>query len=103
MKDVNTQKLIDDYEYYISNSILKVLSECNIEIAEIDYELIKRTIFNLTELIVIQKSSYEFIKLSKINIEQLNKKYTINDKTNISDIIDYTLDKAIINFNKQLI
>lgn len=103
MKDVNTQKLIDDYEYYISNSILKVLNECNIEIAEIDYELIKRTILNLTELIVIQKSSYEFIKLSKINIEQLNKKYTINDKTNISDIIDYTLDKAIINFNKKLI
>ena len=29
--------------------------------------------------------------------------YTINDKTNISDIIDYTLDKAIINFNKKLI
>ncbi|PLV64638.1 hypothetical protein [Brachyspira pilosicoli] len=103
MKDVNTQKLIDYNKDYIFNSILKILIECNIKVIEIDYELMKRVILNSISLIAIEESSYEFIKLSKINIEQLNKKYTINDKTNISDIIDYALDKAIINVNKELI
>ena len=103
IKGVNTQKLIDNYGDYISNSILKILNSCNIEITEIDYELIKRTVVNSIQLKPIQESSYKFVKLLKINIEQLNKKYNINDKTNISDIIDTAIDKVIIEINKQLV